>query len=259
LVADGVVFVGDDDKAALTAYRASDGTLLWHTSGLGCYPRGFSVANGIVYAAAMDSVTALRASDGAVQWRQSIGTCDLVGARGDPAVADGAVYLATPVGVYALNATDGSVRWHYRTPDVEQACNCTDKVDVGGGYVYATHQNSVLTLSATNGTLVQTIPADFHLASVLYVNGTVYVSTGKFIAVRASDDTTLWSVTLRPGNVEFAPSVSNSLFVISGVDGWNSGMGPPPPSVIYALRPGDGSVLWQFQAPSGGVTDPVVG
>lgn len=255
----GTVYVGGtlaegDHPNAVSAYRASDGTLLWRKTGLGTLSLHISAVNGVVYAAAMDSVTALRGSDGAVLWqRQSLSPF----IDNTPVVADDAVYLAATGDVFALSATDGSVRWHYRAP-ADAQCACVHMVRVDGGQVYATGRSTVA-LSAANGSVVYSVPVTGPALTVTSAGGTVYSALygGKLIATQASDGTPRWSVTLHPGSVRVGSALSDVLFVSS-----NDDPNPPNalrPGVIYALRPSDGSMLWQFQPAAGFVSDPVVG
>jgi outer membrane protein assembly factor BamB len=257
----GVVYVGGtlgsgDYANAVSAYRASDGTLLWSKTGLGTLRIQISAANGVVYAAAMDSVTALRGSDGTVLWqRQSLSPyIDNI-----PVIAAGTVYVAATGDVFALSATDGSVRWHYRVP-VDATCTCVHMVSVGGGQVYTTGRHHVVALSAANGTVVYTLPSSSLAEYVSYAVGTVYSTwdSGKLIATRASDGTPLWSAQLLPGYGGVGAALSTALFVGSN-DQSTPPVQSPNPGRIYALRPSDGSPLWQFQPAAGYVSFPVVG
>jgi outer membrane protein assembly factor BamB len=277
----GTLYVGEEFVTGLTlnpqvtdavfAYRARDGALLWQKSG-GTLGLLMSAANGVVYSldwvegtstwtAGMATLTykfsALRGSDGTELWKTPI-VSSL--ALDTPVVANGAVYIAAIADVFALSASDGSVLWHYRGPD-QPTCSCAHFVSAGDGQVFRTEIN-VVTLSAANGTVKHTMPVTSPAWRVSYGDGALYTALidDHLIATQASDSKQLWSMTLHPGGGGVVAVSSNAPYVSSRYDPQAGLIIPPQPGVLYALRPADGSVVWQFQAPGAGIlTDPVVG
>jgi outer membrane protein assembly factor BamB len=125
--------VGSGTNTAISALRASDGSLLWTTGSGTVNPVFIGSASGIVYIQLGFGVSALRARDGRQLWR--------FGSAGDPnsaaaryihsvALSGDTIYisaqgtgdatnalrqLTNPETVYALDAASGAQRWRYAT------------------------------------------------------------------------------------------------------------------------------------------------
>jgi outer membrane protein assembly factor BamB len=109
LATDSQVLYLLDRSGLVSAYRLSDGAVLWHQS-VGAGPGAIAVASGIVYAGSGNQVSALQAADGGELWATPV-----KGQVTGIAVAGPAVYVGTSDGfAYALDAASGSVAWRYQ-------------------------------------------------------------------------------------------------------------------------------------------------
>jgi outer membrane protein assembly factor BamB len=238
-------------SGSVSAYSAASGTMLWQKDlGLNANPH-ISASGDTLYLSLGRSFEALRGSDGTVLWQQSPSTPLAV----PPIVVDGTLYFNNYGEVFAFNASDGSPRWHYRPqqPFGEGATTLA----VGGGFVFAGSGTSVIALHDTDGTLAwskecRNIPFGTAVSS-----GVVYAacSNGGLDAFQATDGQPIWSVQLNGDHAWPAVVTGNTVFV-----GVTPGVTPNgAPAYVYALRPGDGSVMWQLTATSAGfVSAPVV-
>lgn len=113
-VANGVVYVGDDDFNVY-ALDARTGHRLW------TFPTGDAVrsqpavANGVVYVGSNDgNLYAINATTGILRWKFQTGTWVI----GAPTVANGVVYFSSgSKKIYAFNARTGAKLWSYDTPE----------------------------------------------------------------------------------------------------------------------------------------------
>lgn len=208
-VVNGAVYISTN-TGAVSAARASDGTLLWHSARASIFPGVPSaatplVADGMVYvtgkqnfASRSQGLDALRASDGKQLWTQAIdgGPGPQVG---QPQLVDGVLYYNGSSGVIALRASDGARLWVYSgdTP--------AGPFFVSDGRVYANSAGGLFVLNASTGALLwkQTIPNHGELASFstpLLVDGSiVYESSedGVVQAYNAGGGQLLWRYTIR--------------------------------------------------------------
>lgn len=257
----GTVFVGAyANSNSISAYRGSDGSLLWTKSGLGNRGLEFSAANGVVYVASGGSAIALRGSDGSVLWQKNVVT-DVNSSLNEvaPAVASGMVFFFGYGDVYALNTADGSLQWHYA--GVHAGCPCPANVSVGNGQVYAPEWNAIVALNATDGSLVRSTPLPGLGVWTNYASGIVYYwSDGHLYAMQASDGAAVWNVALQAGAVGGlagpSPVISTAIFLSVNQAGYSPEV---VPGNVYAIRPADGSTLWEFKGTTGWVADPVLG
>jgi outer membrane protein assembly factor BamB len=150
LIAGGVVYT-QDLASTVTAYRESDGSVLWTHSFPGSPsvgPNGVTLAGGRLYGATPTYAFALAAATGKLLWRSATLTRNAhEGIDMAPAVAHGLVYLSTVPGnasafyagggvgrLFALDARSGKVRWRFDT--VPASLWGKPEVNSGGGLWY---------------------------------------------------------------------------------------------------------------------------
>jgi len=132
VVADGDTLLVSGNSASITAYRMTDGGVVWTkaSAGQGAYGAyGTPTTDGAsVYVAGNDGVYALDARTGAQRWFYLTG-----GGTFGSAVANGVVYFGSEdYSVYAIDAQTGKERWNYLTNNQVQG-----NVAVADGLVYA--------------------------------------------------------------------------------------------------------------------------
>jgi outer membrane protein assembly factor BamB len=233
------------------AYSAASGSMLWQKDlGLNANPH-IGASDGTLYLSLGNSFAALRGSDGSVLWQHSLDTPITV----DPVVVNGTLYFNYYGEVFAFNAADGSPRWHYRPQQLFDEGATT--LAVGGGFIFAGSGTSVIALHATDGSLTWSKAYPRLILGTAYSDGVVYVSweDPSLPALHVANGSQLWSAQLMGGHAWPAVVAGNTVFV-----GMNPGTTPNgAPAYVYALRPGDGSVMWQLTATSDGfVSAPVV-
>ncbi len=140
-VVDGTVYVamtaGQDGLFVVSAYNASNGSLLWSSKGMPVSDGGPNVelvVDGYVVYAYADRVYAYNRSDGSLLWTsQPSGSSEEV-LRGGLSVQQGIVYASTMDGISAFRASDGSLLWH-----VADSINASA---IANGVVYTTARSS---------------------------------------------------------------------------------------------------------------------
>ncbi len=227
-----------------------------------------TIVDGVAYVGSQDGiVSALRTSDGAVLWHfMTKGSAD-----GQPIVVNGVVYVSTALdrgaaSVYALRArSDGSLLWQ-------------DKLNGPTGGMLTVVDGVVYALRGSDGTLLWRYELDGHaISSPAVVNGVAYVGLeeGTMYAIQASTGSLLWRFIL-PGGAFEPPLVSNGVVYV--------GISEPNPYIasaahagyahqisdrsvpgevnkpsksgiasVYALRAGDGGLLWYDKLNNGGM------
>ncbi|WP_350277318.1 PQQ-binding-like beta-propeller repeat protein [Kribbella sp. HUAS MG21] len=121
-VADGRVYVGNQDGAVVIAYDLKTGAKLWQgTDTLGGWQDGVpSAADGKVYIGSNNGIVARDGATGAVLWSYTSAHPSLVSSGATPsaaAIKGNTVYMSFPSGaVTALNATTGAVIWDQLLP-----------------------------------------------------------------------------------------------------------------------------------------------
>ncbi len=271
---------------AIMAFRGSDGHLLWKDTYTNQDPAQNQivsapvVANGKVYVGIGPLLAVLRASDGALLWRIATNLHGL-STEEQMTVAGDSVYLyieepATPspnpqplgdtdAHLAALGANSISERWlDDFGPEIAVNASVIAPPVVEDGVVYVGLQCCALpidqsgsvvlyALRASDGTQlwsdkVPPVRVDDGAALVsgpVLANGTLYVSTsdGFVSAVRVSDHKLLWQrqagiqqgQSIFIGGAAILAATDQALFVET-----NFG--------ILALRPSDGSTIWQYRA-----------
>jgi outer membrane protein assembly factor BamB len=240
----------------LCVLRASDGKQrACYNQQNGAVPFGsvFGVVDGIVYGAFGDVVYALRGSTGAYLWRQTFP--DGEGAVG--AVLAGTTwYVATgapnhqagpstlPGSLYAMRLSDGALLWRdrldgYVGAPVLSADILYEEEDTDLGWGNDTF--TVTARRATDGTLLWRYPLGLNKGALFAVgDGALYLcgSDGVVKALRLSDRTPLWHHGV-PGCATLQ-AIGDALYVGSSINQGHT-------NAFVALRPSDGSPLWQVQ------------
>jgi outer membrane protein assembly factor BamB len=187
------------------------------------------LATTTLFAADGSSLLALRASDGATVWSHP--NVDTVRATHDMVFGVEPTSGGIPARVVALRATDGTVTWQEPIEGVrttEAATNTTAYVERWTGPDFAA-----------------LAPDDPRLTRIY--------------ALRSSDGSTLW--TFDPGGTLQARvlATESAVYVYGGeLIGEQPGRGPPGKSLLFALRPSDGALLWQQVSSFEGYGGPVL-
>lgn len=245
-VVNGVVYVAVADSAAatgqtsffLSAYQASDGSLLWHApvthpnqgAGIGlvvddhavyvyvdrvyAYHRGTgallwssqqasaTLANDPNSVALQQSILYVNASDGVSAYRTSDGSrlWQYASAGLGMALVDGVVY-ASSQGIAALDGQTGKLLWHYQPSQRENFFPLL----VGAGLVYGVkEQTGIVALDAASGKLRWQASAGGNgnapvlAANTLFV-GAFQAGSWGYAALNASDGALLWTTPISEG------------------------------------------------------------
>lgn len=254
------------------AFRGSNGQPLWHTSMSHSTPGYTSVWLLAYQNLIIDGITrrtndlgdlyALNTQTGAVVWHTSLSCANSpsndcrAGGR-LLLLANGIIYGLAEDGLSAWNAANGHFLW--RNPRY-QLNGQPQSIVVSHGKVYITNfYPEVDVLDASSGSFIHSLrpPEPSNSGAVVYdiaaTENTVYVLGGHTIsAYRASDDSLMWKQA-------FAYHFQGTIY--AGRDGiyvnyYDISMGKAGTgsldNILYALRPGDGSIIWQQQFPDGG-------
>lgn len=240
-VLNGVVYAATDGKG-IVAVKATDGKVLWQVQGN--YYNPITVTENLLYAFSQDTggltqIQALYTSNGSPAWQYHV--------HGQPIpssqyiIVDNVVYVgsdAVPYTIYALGVHDGSLRWQYQTnaPCYIQAVNngITYVVAVpayasadGGGPQYG----DLYALQVTNGSLQW----QYHINTIgpiAVAEGTIFINSDSFYALRGSDGTIFWQQPNGGGNLL---TVSNGIVYGTGND-----------QTLYAFQASNGTLLWHY-------------
>ncbi len=120
-VADGIVYVGSEDKN-IYAIGALNGSLIWKFTTRDAVESSPAVANGEVYTGGDDGyVYCLNAYTGALIWQTFVNgdlpfTFGSIVLKSSPVVSGGIVYIGSLDGyLYALDANNGNIVWQTKT------------------------------------------------------------------------------------------------------------------------------------------------
>jgi outer membrane protein assembly factor BamB len=253
VVLNGIVyvssFVGQIGPAYLSALRAGDGTVLWQYSSQSYINRPV-IDDGVIYIAPQsDQVTALRAGDGTSLWH-------FTAAQGSSyqikSLFKGVLYVSAGTNglsstVYALRASNGTVLWHYTTDGLEDMF-----MSPNGGAIYVFSQGNLSALRAGDGHKLWSQPIDATFdQSPQIIDGVIY-----FMATKMSLETpTARSVSPLPPVMAFG-----TLLWSNGPSATTMKIVPQKATVplkegkstLYAIRAGDGTMLWQYPMNNGG-------
>ena len=206
--------------------------MLWRYTA-GSYVFVSTVANGAVYASSGDStVFALRASDGSLLWHYKInGPID-----GTLSVVDGVVYaISSHEMAYALRGSDGTLLWQYRL-----AGHAIASPMIGNGVAYiGLEEGTVYALQAGTGSLLwRFTPPGGAFEPPLVIDGVVFVGISEPNPDMASAAHAGYALQISNRSVPGGVNKPSKLGMIASV---------------YALRAGDGSVLWHDKLSNGGM------
>ncbi|MEV6412301.1 PQQ-binding-like beta-propeller repeat protein [Kribbella sp. NPDC051718] len=187
-VADGRVYVGNEDGSLVIAYDLATGKKLWTgTDTLGGWQDGIpSAGGGKVFIGSNNGIVARDGATGAVLWSYTSSHPSLVSSGATPSAAalkGNTVYMSFPSGaVTALNATTGAVIWDQLLPG-------------------STYRGGSFTSPALSG-------------STLFVGA----NSGGFYALDAGTGQPLWQQNLGTW-VSAGPAVSGNTVVVGAFDG----------------------------------------
>ena len=247
LVANGVfyaaVFTG---QFLLYAFNASNGKLLWHSSGTSA--RGDAtlfVENGVVFAY-VNRLYAYKASNGTLLW-QSQGAQPLSGPNGtysDLLVTQGTAYADTNDGLTASSTDNGSQLWHV---PVDSSLGQFMEITLANGVIYATQADGASALDARTGKLLWSYKANRQFSGFLAPltdSDTLYISNfmSGLVALDIHTGNLRWQA--QAGGNGIRPILVDGILFIGGGDG-----------VITAVRARDGKILWRFPT-NGGMSFP---
>lgn len=163
------------DAIMVTAYRGSDGALLWQSTGADNLPQAaLAVAGNTVYVLGgvgepnpQATITALRAADGTRRWSVEIGT---YGYAATPLLATpGAVYLATSADLSVYRASDGTLLWTHAQLAAAPV--------VGDGVAYLPLSNGgFAAVRADDGSVICRVGGNFDVAAGALDGNTLYLS-----------------------------------------------------------------------------------
>jgi outer membrane protein assembly factor BamB len=284
-IADGVAYLSTTDNAVY-ALRTSNGALLWrHQIDGSAYVRPL-VRNGVVYVTSFVDqggpgyAYALRASDGSLLWRYTSGGYSYL----SPSTTDSSVvYVASQEGISALKTSTGTLLWHFVTRtsaswwplEVNGIVYVSSSINGGPGTLYA--------LRTSDGTLLWQYKTSGFINTPAVANGVVYVPNGgMLVALRATNGHQLWKLTLDANLIQspqlvngvlyttvtkiLEPSATRSAAPLQGTTAigallWNTLQSAPAKqtvphkqgvSSVYAVRAGDGTILWHYTMSNGG-------
>ncbi len=285
-LADGVVYVGANDPgnhpsriASLSAFRASDGMLLWHKALAGASAIA-AISKGVVYltfggdgsaSSQPNEILALRAQDGSVLWDAHLDGMGPVRAR----LFNGTLYVTSfntlvpspgyyydVTFVYALNASTGAVTWHKSVGRTNYVVAVADAqvylLDTGTDYVCDPKALHVLRASdgverwQTVGTFLNLLGVEQGMAYVVdvpegcaaqdYTHGALY-------ALHTADGSRAWQVAASPG----LGALSKGVIYLPSAGGNANGSSAKGGSLdAYSAR--NGALLWHAQGESGQVS-----
>ncbi len=237
-VADGVVYIGSDDRS-LYALTADTGQLLWsHATGdvIRSTP---AIADGKVFFGSNDNhLYALDAASGGLLWSFDTGGW----VQYSPQVGHGAVYLPvqgnTGQKVVALDAATGETRW---TADVAARIDPRYTPGVSGNHVYVAGSTygEFYALDAAGGEVAwKTEVSSYVESNPTVIDGVVYLTVvNHAYALSEATGEVIWSV-----NTEEFPARDFPALVVDGV------YYLAPSSNIYALDAAGGDELWSYES-----------
>lgn len=232
-VADGIVYVGSEDKN-IYAIGAWSGNLIWSFATKDAILSSPAIANGRVYTGGDDGyVYCLNAYTGALLWQTFVNgdlpfTYANLALKSSPVVSGGIVYVGSLDGyMYALDPNTGNIIWQTKTNGpIESSPTVAD------GAVYFTSQEptagALYKLDANTGTVIWNLSLPYQisfvggtemLGSPSVAAGMVFASSdwGAYYAVNATTGIVVWKF-INPAAIEFIVSspiyVNGEVFII---------------------------------------------
>jgi len=242
--------VGSNTQPAhflLYAFNASDGKLLWRSSGT--FTQGASATllaeNGVVFVY-VDRLYAYKASNGMLLWQAQGASQSLTGPNGgqDLLVHQGTVYVATNDGLTAYSTDNGSQLWHV---PADSSLGQFMEITLANGVIYATQADGASALDARTGKLHWSYKANRQFAGFLAPltgSDTLYISNfmSGLVALDIHTGNPRWQA--QAGGNGIRPILVDGTLFVGGGDG-----------VIAAIRASDGRILWRFPT-NGGMSFP---
>ena len=251
-VADGIVYVGSEDKN-IYAIGALNCSLIWKFTTRDAVESSPAVANGEVYTGGDDGyVYCLNAYTGALIWQKFVNgdlpfTFGSIVLKSSPVVSEGIVYIGSLDGyLYALDANNGNILWQTKTNGPIESSPA-----VSDGAVYFTSQEptagALYKLDANTGAVIWKLPlpyisiftgGDELLGSPSVADGMVFASSNArtYYAINATTGDIVWTYS-DPAAIEFiycSPIyVNGELFII---DKYN----------IACLNATNSHTIWSF-------------
>jgi outer membrane protein assembly factor BamB len=252
LVANGVFYVAVLSALAtntqlaqflLYAFHASDGTLLWRSSGT--FTQGeratLLAANGMVFVY-VDRLYAYNASNGALLWQSQGASQRLIGPDGrqDLLINQGIAYAATTDGLRAYRTKNGNQIW---SVPADSSLGQFLEITLANRVIYASRADGASALDAITGNRLWSYKANGQFAGFLAPladSDTLYISNfmNGLVALDRHTGNLRWQ-TQAGGNGIRPVLVDGTLFVGSG-DG-----------VITAVDGISGRILWRFPTNDG--------
>jgi outer membrane protein assembly factor BamB len=243
-----------DANTAICVVRASDGSIVRHYALGGNTSIPFlTEANGVLYyllqpANQGSQVCAMRASNGVRLWCQFVPVNYGSPSQQPPLVlSDQTLYLIAHgqngFEVFAFQASDGAILWQQETGAAMFA--------VANQTIYVpTADQQICALQATTGNQDWCTPAvEAEVAALAADEAGVYVlgQDGEVGAYRTADGSLLWQQALN-----HAPTATDISTVPLFLEGGNLyittyATGNPSQKMLTAVRPSDGSLLWETQ------------
>ncbi len=262
----------------IQALRGYDGTPLWSYRVEGRLAGAPVIGDGVVYASVAEgTIYALQASDGTLLWRSTIDLGpDVPSFLGpivftSPTVVDKAVYIAPAVNaplkpfVYAFQTEDGTLLW--KAP-LDRST--TFPLIIVNGVIYLCTHSRCLALRASDGfSLWQYETSGLIRSSPVVVDGVICISLSTFrltfsesghisqrneafiCTLQASNGSLLWQQQLgitTGASHPTAPVAAHGTIFVGADDGY-----------LYALRTGDGTLLWSYKTKATLLSSPMVG
>ena len=231
----------------LYAFNASDGKLLWRSSGT--FAQGESATllaeNGVVFVY-VDRLYAYKASSGTLLWQAQGASQPLTGPNGghDLLVHQGTVYVATNDGLTAYSTDNGSRLWQV---PVDSSLGQFMEITLANGVIYATQADGASALDVRTGKLHWSYKANRQFAGFLAPltdRDTLYISNfmSGLLALDIHTGNLRWQA--QAGGNGIRPILVDGTLFVGGGDG-----------VITAIRASDGRILWRFPT-NGGMSFP---
>ncbi|WP_331773054.1 serine/threonine-protein kinase (plasmid) [Embleya sp. NBC_00888] len=289
-VAEGVVYVGSDDKE-MHALDARTGNHKWTYTTRDKVDSSPTVVDGVVYFGSDDgNMYAVEAGTGNRKWTFTPRVLPYP-VQESPAVVGGSVYIGNSNHVYALDAATGVVKWNFERPGIDRP-----GIDWGfsstavvGGVVYVVDATNVYALDAATGNQkwASTPGSDRAFSSPVVTDGVVYTGTRTNVyALDAATGNQKWASTVDYSDFHSSPAVVDGLVYFGGNDSvhaldaatgvrkWiftTGGSVPEPPVVVagvlyvgsydknvYALDAATGNRRWTFTTGGGVFGTPAV-
>jgi len=232
----------------LYAFNASDGKLLWRSSGTFTQAAHATllVENGVVFAY-VDRLYAYKASDGTLLWQSQGASQPLSGPNGtysDLLVTQGSAYADTNDGLTAYSTGNGSQLWHV---SVDSSLGQFLEITLANGIIYATQADGASALDAHTGKLLWSYKAHRQFSGFLAPlidSDTLYISNfmSGLVALDIHTGNLRWQDQV--GGNGIRPTLIAGTLFVGGGDG-----------VIAAVRASDGKILWRFPT-NGGMSFP---